>query len=89
MKALINLLLSLFTFILLNLPLIAQDHSQLKFNCSLCHACETPTKSNPCLIVCPREKMMTVYISPAKSPAIIKMNKLKSVQDLYELLSFR
>jgi hypothetical protein len=88
MKALINLLLGLFTFMLFNLPLIAQDHSQLKFNCSLCHACETPTKSNPCLIVCPREKMMTVYISPANSPAIIKMNKLKSVQDLYEPVVF-
>ncbi len=79
------------TFILLaflSLPILAQDHSQLKFNCSLCHACDTPTKSNPCLIACPREKMMTVYISPAKSPAIIKMDKLKSVQDLYEPVIF-
>ncbi len=49
---------------------------------------QTPTKTNPCLIVCPREKMMTVYMSPAKSPAVIKMDKLKSVQDLYEPVIF-
>jgi hypothetical protein len=66
----------------------AQDHSELKFDCSLCHACETPTKSNPCLIVCPRQKMVTVYISAEKSPKIIKMEKLKVVQHLYEPVIF-
>jgi hypothetical protein len=70
------------------LPSFAQDHSQVKFDCSLCHACETPTKSNPCLITCPREKMMTVHISPEKSPKIIKMNKLKVKEDLYEAVIF-
>jgi hypothetical protein len=88
MKTFIKITITLFTVVLLSIPVIAQDHSQLKFNCSLCHACETPTKSNPCLIICPREKMMTVYMSPAKSPAIIKMDKLKSVQDLYEPVVF-
>ena len=88
MKTLINISITLFTLVLFNFVSNAQGHSQLKFNCSLCHACETPTKSNPCLIVCPREKMMTVHISPEKSPAVIKMDKLKSVQDLYEPVVF-
>jgi len=61
MKSYKKISITLFTLAVLSLPAFAQDHSQLKFNCSLCHACETPTKSNPCLIACPREKMMTVY----------------------------
>jgi hypothetical protein len=77
-----------FTLVIFVIPLSSQDHSELKFNCSLCHACETPTKSNPCLAVCPREKMMTVYISPDKSPAVIVMDDLKNVQDLYEPVIF-
>jgi hypothetical protein len=32
--------------------------------------------------------MMTVYISPEKSPAVIKMDDLKNVQDLYEPVIF-
>jgi len=83
-----NLFLSVIVFGLFVLPGFAQDHSQMKFDCSLCHACETPTKSNPCLIVCPREKMMTVHIAPEKSPRIIKMNKLKVTEDLYEAVIF-
>ena len=70
------------------LPIFAQDHSQMKFDCSLCHVCETPTKSNPCLIKCPREKMMTVHIPPEKSPKIIEMHKLKVMEDLYEAVIF-
>lgn len=69
-------------------PVLSQDHSEIKFDCSLCHACETPTKSNPCLIICPRQKMITVYISPEKSPKTIKMEKLKVMQDLYEPVIF-
>jgi len=82
------LFVSLLAFSIFVLPNFAQDHSQMKFDCSLCHACETPTKSNPCLIKCPREKMMTVHIPPEKSPRIIKMNKLKAKEDLYEAVIF-
>lgn len=88
MKTNIKISIILFTLLFLSLPTLAQDHSKLKFNCSLCHACDTPTKSNPCLVACPREKMMTVHISPDKSPAVIKMDDLKNVQDLYEPVIF-
>lgn len=88
MKILIKISAVFFFLVFLSLTNFAQDHSQLKFNCSLCHACETPTKSNPCLVACPREKMMTVHISASKSPAVIKMDKLKAVQDLYEPVIF-
>ncbi len=68
--------------------LFAQSHSQMEFNCQTCHACETPTKSNPCLIECPREQMMTVYQTPEQSPNILTLNKMKSVEDLYEPVVF-
>jgi hypothetical protein len=83
-----KLFVSILALGLFVLPGFAQDHSQVKFDCSLCHACETPTKSNPCLIKCPREKMMTVHISPEKSPKIIKMNKLEVTENLYEAVIF-
>ena len=88
MKTIKKISILLFTLVLLTFPTFAQDHSQLKSNCSLCHACETPTKSNPCLVSCPREKMNMVNLSPAQSPATIKMDDLKSVQDLYEPVIF-
>ncbi len=83
-----NLFISVLALCIFILPGFAQDHSQMKFDCSLCHDCETPTKSNPCLIKCPREKMMTVHIPPERSPKIIKMNKLKITEDLYEAVIF-
>ena len=88
MKKIKNLFVPILTLGLFILPNFAQDHSQMKFDCSLCHACETPTKSNPCLITCPREKMMTVHIPPEKSPRIIEMNKLKAKEDIYEAVIF-
>jgi len=88
MKNIKNLCVSILTLVFFILPNFAQDHSQIKFDCSLCHACETPTKSNPCLIKCPREKMMTIHISPEKSPRIIQMNKLKVTEELYEAVIF-
>lgn len=88
MKILIKVLTSIFILSLFTLTGIAQDHSKMEFDCSLCHACETPTKSNPCLIPCPREKMMTVHRSPEESPAVVTMNKLEVVEDLYEPVIF-
>ncbi len=66
----------------------AQTHSKMEFSCQTCHACETPTKSNPCLIPCPREKMITVYQLPEQSPDIIVLDKMKSREDLYEPVQF-
>jgi hypothetical protein len=88
MRNLISLYVVIFFLSILVVQAFAQDHSKLEFNCSLCHSCETPTKSDPCLVVCPREQMMTVHISPEKSPKIIKMQKLESVQDIYEPVIF-
>ena len=88
MKTIIKLAILLFMLMYFSIPVHSQDHSQLKFNCSFCHACETPTKSNPCLIACPREKINIVNLSPSQSPAIIKMDELKNVQDLYEPVIF-
>ena len=85
-----NLKLSaiIFVMVLICPQGFGQKHSEMKFDCSLCHACETPTKSNPCLIICPRQEMITVHIPPENSPKIIKMEKLKVIQDLYEPVIF-
>ncbi len=73
---------------LFTISLSAQSHAEMEFNCSTCHACETPTKSDPCLKPCPREKMMTVYQSPEESPKIIVLNELKNIEDIYEPVQF-
>lgn len=88
MKTTKKISILLFTLVFISIPIFAQDHSQLKLDCGLCHTCETPTKSNPCLISCPREKMNMVTLSPSQSPAVIKMDDLKDVQDLYEPVIF-
>ncbi len=84
--------LKIFTFIILlswfGFAGFAQDHSKLQFDCSLCHDCSTPTKSDPCLIQCPKEEMVTLNIPPEKSPRLIQMQKLDETQDLYEPVIF-
>jgi hypothetical protein len=51
-------------------------HSLTAGNCSSCHSCDVPTKQNPCLNPCPREKMVTVRQSPEDAPEIIKIDVL-------------
>ncbi len=78
--------------ILLIIPVlcIAQptQHSELKFNCSLCHSCESPTKTNPCLKACPRAEIITVHHSAEEAPGYIILDKFKNVEDNYAPVNF-
>lgn len=70
-------------FLLLALGINAQqnpgkDHSKLNINCKTCHTCDVPTKSEPCLVVCPREKIATVYQKPEQTPAMIVLDQLSN-----------
>jgi len=49
---------------------------ELRNQCAMCHACTTPTKSNPCLSACPRVKESTGLYTPADAPGVMLMNKM-------------
>lgn len=68
--------------------LSAQSHSKLNLDCKTCHQCETPTKANPCLILCPRTDMMTIHSKPEEAPANITMNYFLGIEDLYGPVNF-
>lgn len=55
-----------------------KDHSKLNLNCKTCHTCDVPTKSEPCLVMCPREKMVTVYQKPEQTPELIVIDQLSN-----------
>ncbi|NCQ17223.1 MAG: cytochrome c3 family protein [Ignavibacteria bacterium] len=65
----------------ISLPLSAQknpgkDHAKSNVNCKTCHVCDVPTKDDPCLVQCPREKMKTVYESPDKTVDVVSLDEL-------------
>ena len=53
-----------------------KDHSKLNISCKTCHSCDVPTKNDPCLVICPREKITTVYQKPEETPELITINQL-------------
>ncbi|MFC2134980.1 cytochrome c3 family protein [Bacteroidota bacterium] len=56
--------------------------------CKTCHACEIPTKSDPCLYDCPRENMITVHHAPEEGPDVIMINQFITDNDMYEPVRF-
>ncbi len=74
-------ILTLILFFALYVSLIAQqspkkNYSKLNINCKTCHTCDVPTKTDPCLVTCPRDKMTTVYESADKTPETIVLDQL-------------
>lgn len=53
-----------------------KNHSMLNINCKSCHVCEVPTKDDPCLVACPREKYITVFQKPEQTPEVIVIDQL-------------
>lgn len=53
------------------------QHSMMPVDCKTCHACDYPTKNDPCLAACPRTSLITVQHSPSEAPAIVHMNDVK------------
>ncbi|HAB51312.1 MAG: hypothetical protein A2315_04065 [Ignavibacteria bacterium RIFOXYB2_FULL_35_12] len=53
-----------------------KNHSKLNISCKTCHICDVPTKDEPCLILCPREKISTVYQKPEQTPELIVINQI-------------
>jgi hypothetical protein len=65
-----------------------KTHPLEQLQCSTCHSCEIPTKENPCLISCPRDRMITMEHSPEEGPGTITMNEMFEVSDLYSPVVF-
>lgn len=56
---------------------LGKNHSGLNISCQTCHTCEVPTKNDPCLVVCPRENIVTIYQKPEETPELIVIDQLK------------
>ncbi|QQS37247.1 MAG: hypothetical protein IPM56_04645 [Ignavibacteriales bacterium] len=73
----------LFLILILSAVLAAQNkinsnHSRQLIDCKSCHACDLPTKQNPCLLDCPRMELITVHQKASDSPEAIVISKLES-----------
>jgi len=55
---------------------MGKDHAKSNLSCKTCHVCDVPTKDDPCLVPCPREKMKTVYESPDKTVEVVILDEL-------------
>lgn len=53
-----------------------KKHSQVNIECKTCHACEVPTKNDPCLLSCPRFMMIKEFPSPEIGPDIVIIDEL-------------
>jgi len=56
---------------------VEPKHFQQQIDCKTCHKCDVPTKDDPCLIACPRVKMLKTYPSPESSPSVLIIKKLE------------
>ncbi len=66
-----------------------QVHPNLNgITCKTCHSCDIPTKENPCILPCPREKMVSIDQSPEDGPAVITIDKFKKQSDIYAPVVF-
>ena len=54
-----------------------ENHSKLTISCKTCHTCDVPTKDDPCLVICPRQRITIVYQKPEETPELIAIDQLK------------
>lgn len=67
---------------------ISKLHSKQKLDCLTCHECEVPTKTNPCLALCPREKGKTKIHKVNEAPNVFEINNIHGDKDLYTSVRF-
>lgn len=54
-----------------------QDHSRMNLDCKNCHACEFPTKNDPCLLTCPRPESVQMALTSKEGPNILNINDIE------------
>ena len=63
-----------------NNKVLPSDHINKSINCKTCHACEYPTKEDPCLINCPRENMVVASNHSSKEgPDVVIINEMSEL----------
>ncbi len=67
---------------------IKENHSTQILKCSTCHSCDVPTKENPCIKPCPREKIISIDQLPEEGPNVLTIDKFKKQTDVYEPVIF-
>jgi hypothetical protein len=83
------LLAILFSAFLINAQTKKEVHPNLSgISCKTCHTCDIPTKENPCIIPCPREKMVSIDQSPEEGPSVLTIDKFKKQTDIYAPVVF-
>ena len=60
---------------------VSPDHFNEKLDCKTCHACEYPTKQDPCLISCPREYMLTKKHTSEEGPDVVVINEMSGIYE--------
>jgi hypothetical protein len=59
-----------------NIRNVSSDHVKQPLNCKSCHACEYPTKEDPCLVECPRQIMEPVLHSSKEGPDVVVISEM-------------
>lgn len=67
---------------------LSKLHSKQNLDCSTCHECEVPTKTNPCLALCPRDRGKGTTHKVEDAPKVLEINKIKGEKDLYGAVNF-
>lgn len=49
---------------------LENNHPLTNLTCKTCHACDVPTRKDPCLNPCPRGQMITINESPDEAPEV-------------------
>lgn len=75
-KILVSLLVLIFTIGIDAQQSPGKNHSNLNISCKTCHTCDVPTKDEPCLVLCPREKIATVYQKPEQTPELFVIDQI-------------
>ena len=57
-------------------PEMSSDHINQAQDCKSCHACENPTRKDPCLINCPRNNTISDNHSPEEGPEEVVINEM-------------
>ncbi len=53
-----------------------KEHISNSINCKTCHLAEYPTKTDPGLINCPRQGMISVFHKPEEGPEVVLLNEV-------------
>lgn len=77
MKKFILLYILITVSIVLSQSKIQGKHPDVnKLSCKSCHACEVPTHDDPCLISCPRNRMVSITEDAGKTANVVTLGEL-------------